>query len=110
MTGTWSVLQHVAWEGPGLIAREAAGCGVSLDTWRPNLDVKFPVASDIEGLIVMGGPMGAYDIDKYPFLAEECSLIEDMVRRGRPVLGICLGAQLLARALGARVLPGHGPR
>ena len=60
-------------------------------------------------MVVMGGPMGAYETDKFPFLAEECTLIAEIVRRDRPVLGVCLGAQLLAKALGARVFPGHGP-
>ena len=57
----------------------------------------------------MGGPTGVYEYDKYPFLAAECRFIAETVRHNRPVLGVCLGAQLLARALGARVFPGHQP-
>lgn len=105
----WTVLQHVAWEGPGLIATEANARGLRLDVRRLDLGAAIPVARTVDGLIVMGGPMGVYEADKYPFLAEECHLIEELIRRERPVLGVCLGAQLLAHALGARVFRGNGP-
>jgi len=58
---------------------------------------------DLEGLIVMGGPMNVDDIDTYPFLQEEVRLIEEVLAEKKPVLGICLGAQLIAKALGAKV-------
>jgi GMP synthase (glutamine-hydrolysing) len=57
-------------------------------------------------LIVLGGPIGAYEEEKYPFLVDEIALIEDRLSANLPTLGICLGAQLMARALGARVYPG----
>jgi GMP synthase-like glutamine amidotransferase len=109
MMGSWAVLQHVAWEGPGLIAAEAEARGLSIDIRRLDLGASIPRVDEVAGLVVMGGPMGAYETDKHPFLASECSLIRELVLHGRPVLGVCLGAQLLARALGARVFPGHGP-
>ncbi|MBI4460511.1 MAG: gamma-glutamyl-gamma-aminobutyrate hydrolase family protein [Acidobacteria bacterium] len=58
------------------------------------------------GLIIMGGPMGVYEADRYPFLRDELELIRRTADQGLPVLGICLGAQLIAAALGARVYPG----
>jgi GMP synthase (glutamine-hydrolysing) len=109
MTGTWTILQHVAWEGPGLIATEAQARRLHADIRRLDLGAAVPQPDDVEGLVVMGGPMGVYETDKHPFLAEECNLIAELVRRNRPVLGVCLGAQLLACALGARVFRGHGP-
>ncbi len=109
MARSWSVLQHVAWEEPGLIATEAEARGLSIDIRRLDLGASIPRVDEVAGLVVMGGPMGAYETDKFPFLACECSLIRELVLRNRPVLGVCLGAQLLASALGARVFPGHGP-
>jgi len=68
-----------------------------------------PVPQDMgnqAGLIVMGGPMGVYEQDAYPFLGKEMRLIESALKLGRPVLGVCLGSQLLAAALGAEVKKG----
>jgi putative intracellular protease/amidase len=62
-----------------------------------------PVAHDL--VIVLGGPIGAYEDDAYPFLRHELALLERRLAAARPTLGICLGAQLMARALGARVFP-----
>ena len=108
MTRPWTILQHVAWEGPGLIAAEAEARGLLIETRRLDRAARIPEPDEVEGLVVMGGPMGAYETDYHSFLGEECRLIAEVVRRNRPVLGVCLGAQLLAKALGARVFPGHG--
>jgi len=62
--------------------------------------------ADQAGLIVMGGPMGVYEQAKYPFLRDEMRLIESALKLGRPVLGVCLGSQLLAAVVGAEVKKG----
>ncbi len=60
---------------------------------------------DLDGLIVMGGPMNVDEVDRYPFLLREVQLIEKVLSEKKPVLGICLGAQLIAKALGQKVYP-----
>jgi GMP synthase (glutamine-hydrolysing) len=62
---------------------------------------------DYAGLIIMGGPMGVYEEDRYPFLRAEMRLIEDALSEQKPILGVCLGTQLLAAALGASVTKGR---
>jgi GMP synthase (glutamine-hydrolysing) len=108
MACRWIILQHVAWEGPGLIALEAKSRGLNVEVRRLDRGDIIPDLNYLDGLVVMGGPMGAYDLDKYPFLAKECRLIEEAVWNDRPVLVVCLGAQLLASTLGANVFQGSG--
>lgn len=103
------VIQHVAGEGPGLIGVLARQRGLPLDLRRTDLGEALPDADAIAALVVLGGPMGAYETVAHPHLLEEQHLLEDAVARGLPVLGICLGSQLLAAALGARVYPGPAP-
>ena len=103
----WLVLRHVEQEHMGTIARALKQAKQSygyLDLYR---DGRLPESLDgYRGLIVMGGPMGVYETEKYPFLQGEQRLIQQATQRGLPALGICLGAQLIASALGARVYPG----
>lgn len=106
---SWTVVQHVPWEGPGTISAEAAKRRMPIDVLHVDQAASLPKAGGIEGLIVMGGPMGVYESQKHPILSAECRLIAEVVRQGTPVLGVCLGAQLLAHALGASVFRGHQP-
>lgn len=106
MARMWVVLQHVAWEGPGLIAAEAHARELPMEVRRLDCGDAIPAVADLAGLIVMGGPMGVHDTPSYPHLAAEQQLLRASVEAGLPVLGICLGAQLLAAALGARVEKG----
>jgi GMP synthase (glutamine-hydrolysing) len=106
---SWAVIQHVPWEGPGLIERIGRERGFAFKTSRMDLGDSLPPASGIGGLVVMGGPIGVYEADHHPHLAAEMALIGECIREGLPVLGVCLGSQLMAGALGARVFPGHGP-
>jgi GMP synthase (glutamine-hydrolysing) len=68
-----------------------------------------PKMRDYCGLVVLGGPMGVYDADRYPHLRAELHCIREAVEQGKPVLGICLGAQLIASALGGEVKPTTQP-
>ncbi len=104
----WAALQHVSFETPALIGEEAVRRGIELQPVRMDLGDRLPAAAQLDGLIVMGGPMGVMDTDEHPRLIPEMELIEEAVTLDLPVLGVCLGAQLLAAALGARVYRGHG--
>jgi GMP synthase (glutamine-hydrolysing) len=98
-------IRHVAFEDLGILAPLLAGRGYAvgyLDAGVDDLD--DAAAADL--LVVLGGPIGVYEADRYPFLATERVLLADRLAAGRPTLGICLGAQLIASAAGARVYPG----
>lgn len=102
-------LRHVAFEDLGTLGPllERRSYAVSYrDAAVDDLGAPDIAAADL--LVVLGGPIGAYEEEIYPFLAAELGLIERRLARGKPVLGICLGSQLMARALAARVYPGTG--
>jgi GMP synthase-like glutamine amidotransferase len=94
--------RHVPFEHLGLIGDALERCGVAYDYADPFRDeTPAEAAAEYDGLISMGGPMSAND--GLPGLRREMRAIEAAAARGKPVLGVCLGAQLIARALGARV-------
>jgi len=100
-------IRHVAFEDLGAFRAplEAAGYGVEyLDVGVHDLARLDPLAPTL--LVVLGGPIGVYEEAKYPFLVDEIALLERRLAADRPTLGVCLGAQLMARALGAAVAPG----
>lgn len=99
-------IQHVPFEGPGLIGELADERGLALEVCHPYLGEPLPSAAQLQGLIVMGGPMSVSDTAEHPHLAGELELIACAVADRIPVLGVCLGAQLLAAALGGRVYRG----
>lgn len=101
------VLQHVAVEGPGRIADALDRAHRRWRTVHLHGHQPVPIGpSDIDGLVVMGGPMSVGDTDRFPHLGAEKDLIADCLAADIPVLGVCLGAQLLAATLGADVAPG----
>lgn len=100
-------IRHVPFENLDGFAAPLAARGYSISYREaPVDDLSAADLFDADLLVVLGGPIGAYEDALYPFLNGELALIERRLRQGRPVLGICLGAQLMARALGARVYPG----
>ncbi len=106
---TLLAVRHERHEGLGLLEKIFEEEKVSfryLDLFEnPNLSVDL---SQVSGLVVLGGAMGVYEADRYPFLAKEIEILRQSLRQNLPTLGICLGSQLLAAAGGARVY--RGPR
>ena len=96
-------LQHVPFEGLGSIEPVLKEKGHQLSATHLYLDQPLPLLHDIDWLIVMGGPMGIYQEEIYPWLRLEKKFIKEAIQSGKTVLGICLGAQLIADALGSRV-------
>lgn len=96
-------LQHVPFEGPGIIRSWSNVNNHSLTFTRLYEDEELPPPGEIDGLVVMGGPMGIYDTNKYPWLKREKRYINDCIDQEIKVLGICLGAQLIADVLEAEV-------
>lgn len=98
-------LQHVPFESLGSIELWLGTAGYNITNTRLFESAKFPDINEIDLLIVMGGPMSACDDVDYPWLVYEKQFIHRTIDAGKSVLGICLGAQLIASSLGARVYP-----
>jgi GMP synthase (glutamine-hydrolysing) len=101
------VIRHVVFEGVAGYRDPIEAAGYEIErvpactTDFASLDVMSP-----DLLVVMGGPMGAYETGEHPWLTPEITAIRERLARGLPTLGVCLGSQLIAAALGARVYPG----
>ncbi len=99
------VLQHVPYEGPGMIRDWARRNNHRLHMYPVFLeDSSWPRFRSDDVLVIMGGPMNIYEEEKYPWLSNEKAFICEAVATGRKVLGICLGAQLIADVIGGRVV------
>jgi len=103
MTKTLLALRHVTFEDLGGFEAPLREAGYAIRYC--DMGLQNP-AGDFDLLAVLGGPISAYEDDLYPFLKDELALISGALKAEKPVLGICLGAQLMARALGAKVYPG----
>jgi GMP synthase (glutamine-hydrolysing) len=97
-------IRHVAFEDAGTLEPILAERGIQLRYLEAGIDDLSP-AKDADLLLVLGGPIGIYEVERYPFLKHELATIEAAVKKGVPVVGICLGCQALAAVLAARVYP-----
>jgi GMP synthase-like glutamine amidotransferase len=100
-------LQHVPFEGLGIIGPWLRAKGYELTNTHLFESAVFPHPNEVDLLIVMGGPMSVSDEAEFPWLVEEKQFIRKCVEEEKSVLGICLGAQLIASSMGARVYPNH---
>ena len=98
-------LQHVSFEGLGCINQWITTKGHTVNYTKLYDNPQFPVLDEFDWLIVMGGPMGVYDEAMYPWLKEEKEFIRRAIESGKTIVGICLGSQLIAEVLGAKVYP-----
>lgn len=97
-------LQHLAFENSGLIENILAQRGYRLQNCDATLDNLTKIQIDKSDIvIILGGPIGVYDEKQYPFIKDELALIEQALKLHKPMIGICLGAQLIATAMGAKV-------
>jgi GMP synthase (glutamine-hydrolysing) len=103
------VIQHEEETPPGRLTAAFGRAGVEPLTVRVDLGEPLPDLTEVCGVIVLGGEAGSYQEDRYPFLIDEKKLLREAVDRSVPVLGICLGAQLLADALGGKAFKADRP-
>ena len=102
MTKKVHVIRHVMFEDLGSFANVLQKLGYQIEYLDSGVD-KIPDRCDADWLIVLGGPIGVNDAHDFPYLADEINLITQYIAAAKPVLGICLGSQLLAAALGAQI-------
>jgi GMP synthase (glutamine-hydrolysing) len=97
------IIKHVEAEGPGLIEHCLKQAKIPSQIVNLETDDGLPKINDLSHIVILGGPMNVYEEDRYPFLKGEDLFIKEAIQRGKKILGICLGAQLVAKALGAKV-------
>ncbi len=97
------IIRHVEVEGPGLIEDCLRKDNIPYQILDLEFNPRFPKLDGFTHIILLGGPMNVYEEDRYPFLKNEDLFIKEAIQRGKRILGVCLGAQLIAKALGAKV-------
>jgi len=100
------IIQNVTSEGPGTMADHLAAAKTPFTIVDLEQGQTFPDVHPYSHVVIMGGPMAVYEMDRTPYLWAEAKFIEKAVKAGKHILGVCLGAQMLAHVLGARVYPG----
>ncbi|OEU50670.1 MAG: amidotransferase, partial [Desulfobulbaceae bacterium S5133MH15] len=98
-------LQHVPFEGLGSIESWLQNANYGITNTKFYESSVLPDVNEIDLLVVMGGPMSVNDKDEFPWLALEKKFIRDVIEKGKSVLGVCLGAQLITSAMGAQIYP-----
>ncbi len=99
------ILQHVSFETPGKIIDWSKKNSHTYTTVNLYQSESYPEQAEFDWLIIMGGPMGIYDEQQYPWLQREKTFIQNTIQNDKKIIGICLGAQLLAHCLGANIYP-----
>ena len=102
------VVQNSSLDPIGVLGEHLIRLGATLSTWITEQQ-NAPPAGDYDGLVVLGGPMNAHEDREFPHLRQTVDLIRRFHREERPIIGICLGAQLIARAFGSQVYPHRAP-
>ncbi len=97
------IIKHVEIEGPGLIEDCLRQQRITYQILSLEPSLPLPKLDNLSHIVILGGPMNVYEEYRYPFLKDEDLFIKEAIQRGKSVLGICLGAQLIAKALGAKV-------
>lgn len=99
------ILKNVPNEGPGTIEGYLRGAGIGYRIIDLTKEV-VPATSQFDAVVILGGPMSVNDTDQFPYISREIDLVKEFIAQRKRVLGVCLGAQIMAKALGAAVYPG----
>ena len=101
------ICKNIETEGPGTIEAFLISRKIPYTIVEMSKGEEMPQADDFDTLIMMGGPMSVNEADIYPYIKEEERLVRNFIAKGKRVFGVCLGAQIMAKALGAGVYTGH---
>lgn len=99
------ILKNISQEGPGTIEDYLLENNIKYSIADLSYE-NMPSSENFDALVILGGPMSVNDAYKYPYITEEIDLVKDFMKKGKKVFGICLGAQIIAKAIGANVYPG----